>query len=64
VIFDRFQQVDGSSTRSFGGSGLGLSITRQLVHMHGGVIEVKSQVGEGSTFTVRLPVQHQELSAG
>ncbi|MCP4544779.1 MAG: GAF domain-containing protein [Chloroflexi bacterium] len=57
MIFDRFQQVDGSSTRSAGGTGMGLAITQNLVHLHGGVIEVKSKLGEGSTFTVRLPVK-------
>ncbi|HEY72828.1 MAG TPA: GAF domain-containing protein [Thermoflexia bacterium] len=56
-VFDRFQQVDSSSTRTAGGAGLGLAITRRLVELHGGEIEVQSQPGEGSTFTVRLPVE-------
>ena len=56
-VFDRFQQVDSSSTRTAGGAGLGLAIARHLVELHGGTIEVQSQPGEGSTFTVRLPVQ-------
>jgi signal transduction histidine kinase/HAMP domain-containing protein len=59
MIFDRFQQVDGSSTRRAGGTGLGLAITQQLVLMHGGVIDVQSEPGKGSTFTVRLPVRRK-----
>ncbi len=61
MIFDRFQQVDGSSTRRAGGTGLGLAIVQQLVRMHGGTIEVQSELGKGSIFTVRLPMYHQEL---
>jgi signal transduction histidine kinase len=57
-IFERFQQVDGSNARKAEGTGLGLAITRHLVQMHGGTIGVQSQLGEGSTFTVRLPLQH------
>lgn len=54
-IFDSFFQVDSSSTREFGGSGLGLSIVRNFVHAHGGRVTVESQDGKGSTFTVLLP---------
>jgi signal transduction histidine kinase len=54
-LFERFQQV-GSSEKRVKGTGLGLAITRELVEMHGGTIEVQSQLGQGSTFTVRLPV--------
>jgi signal transduction histidine kinase len=57
-IFERFQQVDGSNSRKAEGTGLGLAITRHLVQMHGGTIGVQSQLGEGSTFIVRLPLQH------
>jgi signal transduction histidine kinase len=55
-IFDPFQQVDGSATRTHAGSGLGLSIVRQLTALMGGEITLKSQVGEGSTFIVTLPL--------
>ena len=55
-IFDPFRQADSSTTRKFQGSGLGLSITRQLCEMMGGAIEVKSQLGEGATFIVTIPL--------
>lgn len=54
-VFDSFFQVDNSSTREFGGSGLGLSIARNFVRAHAGKISVESKLGEGTTFTVLLP---------
>jgi signal transduction histidine kinase len=56
-IFDRFRQADGTSTREHGGLGLGLSIARQLVELHGGTISADSPgEDQGTTFTVRLPL--------
>ncbi len=55
VIFEKFQQVDGSARRKVGGVGLGLSIVKEIVTHHGGFIEVKSEIGIGSEFIIRLP---------
>ena len=54
-LFERFYRVDKDRSRATGGSGLGLAISRQIVEMHGGELYVESEVGEGSTFRVRLP---------
>jgi signal transduction histidine kinase len=55
-VFDVFYQVDGSSTREYGGAGLGLAIVKSFVEAHGGEVRVGSKPGEGSVFTVVLPV--------
>ena len=56
-IFDTFYQVDNSSTREFGGAGLGLAIVRSFVTGHGGQVRVSSEMGRGSRFTVVMPLQ-------
>src|SRR5205814_2054132 len=54
-IFQSFYQVDSSSTREFGGAGLGLSIVKSFVEGHGGVVRVTSEMGKGSRFSAILP---------
>jgi signal transduction histidine kinase len=58
-IFERFFKADKSRTKSDGGSGLGLSIAKKIVEMHHGNISVKSQIGEGTIFTISLPVNSE-----
>lgn len=57
-IFERFYRVDKSHSREIGGTGLGLAITRSAVAMHKGTIKVDSQVGKGTTFTIRIPLNY------
>ena len=61
-LFQEFQQADNSNTRKKEGTGLGLAISKRIIEMHGGRIWIESQVGQGSTFFVTLPVQAQAQS--
>jgi signal transduction histidine kinase len=62
IIFEEFRQLDGSSTRRYGGTGVGLSLCRKLVESLGGKIQVESHVGQGSTFSVILPRRRNEIA--
>ena len=62
-IFERFQQADGSTSRTHEGTGLGLALVKELVELHGGQVRVSSTYGTGTLFTIELPVGSEHLPA-
>jgi len=60
IIFESFEQGDGSTAREFGGAGLGLSVSKSLVELHGGRIDVESEIGVGSKFTFTIPLSDSD----
>ena len=63
-VFERFYQVDGSTTRTFEGTGIGLSLTKELTEMMGGNISIESEVHQGCRFNVILPLKEVEPGKG
>jgi two-component system phosphate regulon sensor histidine kinase PhoR len=63
-VFERFYRVDRARSRALGGTGLGLSIVKHIAQAHGGSVEARSEVGSGSTFTIRIPQQVDYAEAG